>query len=79
VQWTLELITHIPYPSTAKDIGLQLTVVSLTGDEKQFTLQSTTEPEPVERAREDLPGRKDNFLIQLPPTFEPAAVKIWNK
>ena len=62
-----------------QDIGLELTAISLRGDEKNFSLSSKEAPTKVDRAREDLPGRLHIFQIKLPQGFEVAAVKILDK
>jgi hypothetical protein len=78
VDWTVEITTYIP-ELASNDIGLQMTVISLDGDEKEFELKATKPPVPVTRVRDDaekLPGRLDTFNVQLPKDFVPAAVRV---
>eukprot|EP00775_Hariotina_reticulata_P011988 gene11988-12132_t len=82
VAWEVTL-THVPSDcgkdEDVKDMGLHLTVISLSGDECHFNLDGSEvagEPASYSRFRPELVGRTDKYMIKLPVGFEPAAVKI---
>jgi hypothetical protein len=83
VTWDVDVITHIP-DYAPSNIGLQLTVISVDGERREFQLEATKPPQKVKRGgkeveKKDLPGRKDSFAIKLPDDFEPAAVWVLDK
>jgi len=61
-------------PHAPAGVGLRLTVISTTDEQQEFNLTNNEIPTKFDRAKEDLPGRKDTFQIKLPEGFEPAAV-----
>jgi hypothetical protein len=83
VTWNVDLITHVP-DYAPSNIGLQLTVISVDGERREFQLEATKPPQKVKRGgkgveKKDLPGRKDSFAVKLPDDFEPAAVWVLDK